>query len=300
MLREVPTHTTGKDTTWPRHRLIRCSRRSRISEPAGKLGTAQPSRSSGAHQSTTSCQRLPQDFPETPGTDQTLETIVSALGQSCGYADEQDGRLYHNIRPVQGEEFRAENTGSVEFEFHTGNVHHPFRPDYLILIGLRVDHDRQARTRIAEGAHAVYLLTEDDLEILQQPSSISGFPSSFTRGDGIARKTHPHQVLRQTTDRWYLRFNSHTTKGVDDRSQQAAENLIAALESVSEDIELTPGDIVVVDNHCAAHGRTPFAPRYDGIDRWLKRSFAISGAPAWARWNNQTVFPHCLELIDSL
>ncbi|WP_420099989.1 TauD/TfdA family dioxygenase [Corynebacterium sp.] len=242
----------------------------------------------------------PQDFPKTPVTDQTLETIVSALGQPCGYADEQDGRLFHNIRPVQGEESRAENTGSVKFEFHTENVHHPFRPDYLILIGLRVDHDRQARTRVAEASQAVDLLTPEDLELLQQPKFISGFPSSFTRGDGVARNTHPHQVLRRTADRWYLRFNSHTTKGIDDDAQRAAENLITALESVSEDIELSPGDVVVVDNHCAAHGRTPFNPRYDGADRWLKRSFAISGAPAWARWGNETVFPRCLELIDSL
>ncbi|MBC2681358.1 oxygenase [Corynebacterium sp. 4HC-13] len=242
----------------------------------------------------------PELFPDTPVANKSLETIVSTLGQACGYADEQNGQLYHNIRPVQGEETKAENTGSVKFEFHTENVHHPFRPDYLILLGLRVDHDRQARTRVSEAHRAVELLSDEDLETLQQSRFVSGFPSSFTRHDGVSRHTHPHQVLRRMGDRWYLRVNSHTTKGQDEQAARSLSNLVHALESVSEDIELTPGDVVIVDNHCAAHGRTEFSPRYDGFDRWLKRSFAIAGAPSWARWGDRSVFPPCSQTLDSL
>lgn len=242
----------------------------------------------------------PDDFPDTPVTDNTLRTVVKSLGNPCAYADEQRGHLFHNIRPIKGEEEKAENTGSVKFEFHTENVHHPFRPDFLILIGLRVDHERKARTRVAEANRAVSLLSDDVVSILSQRRFVSGFPSSFTRTDGVNRVTHPHRVLRLVSGRWYLRFNSHTTQGCDEEAQAAVQRLIVALEEMSEDIELTPGDVVIIDNHTAAHGRTAFTPRYDGQDRWLKRSFAISGAPAWSRWSNSEVFPVIDEIFDSL
>jgi alpha-ketoglutarate-dependent taurine dioxygenase len=38
---------------------------------------------------------------------------------------------------------------------------------------------------------------------------------------------------------------------------------------------LEPGDLLVVDNHRCIHGRTPFAARHDGSDRWLQRSFVV-------------------------
>ena len=36
-------------------------------------------------------------------------------------------------------------------------------------------------------------------------------------------------------------------------------------------IALTPGDICVIDNYKAVHGRKPFRARFDGTDRWLRR-----------------------------
>ncbi|HZB32029.1 MAG TPA: TauD/TfdA family dioxygenase, partial [Streptosporangiaceae bacterium] len=44
------------------------------------------------------------------------------------------------------------------------------------------------------------------------------------------------------------------------------------LERVSVSVSLRPGEILVVDNDVAVHGRVPFTPRYDGTDRWLKRA----------------------------
>ena len=39
---------------------------------------------------------------------------------------------------------------------------------------------------------------------------------------------------------------------------------------------LGPGDLLVVDNRKAVHGRTGFTPRYDGQDRWLRRCFTVT------------------------
>lgn len=42
------------------------------------------------------------------------------------------------------------------------------------------------------------------------------------------------------------------------------------------DTVLEAGDLLVIDNAVAVHGRTPFTPRFDGTDRWLQRTFVVS------------------------
>ena len=41
-------------------------------------------------------------------------------------------------------------------------------------------------------------------------------------------------------------------------------------------IVLEPGDLLVVDNDRVVHGRTSFAARFDGTDRWLQRAFVVA------------------------
>nr|WP_245689833.1 TauD/TfdA family dioxygenase [Streptomyces chattanoogensis] len=52
----------------------------------------------------------------------------------------------------------------------------------------------------------------------------------------------------------------------------AYQRLEAELARVSVAVSLAPGEVLVVDNDLAVHGRVPFRARYDGSDRWLKRA----------------------------
>jgi hypothetical protein len=52
--------------------------------------------------------------------------------------------------------------------------------------------------------------------------------------------------------------------------------LHAAVKQSTKHMVLRTGDLLVIDNYRAVHGRTPFVPRYDGTGRWLKRSLVIS------------------------
>ncbi|MGA0208053.1 MAG: TauD/TfdA family dioxygenase, partial [Ilumatobacteraceae bacterium] len=52
-----------------------------------------------------------------------------------------------------------------------------------------------------------------------------------------------------------------------------------AVQSSTKHVVLQRGDVLVIDNHRAVHGRTPFTPRYDGTDRWLKRSLVVRALP---------------------
>ena len=58
----------------------------------------------------------------------------------------------------------------------------------------------------------------------------------------------------------------------DDPQARAALDVICqAIDGHLREIVLLPGDIVLIDNFRAVHGRASFSARYDGTDRWFKR-----------------------------
>src|SRR5205814_1248723 len=54
-------------------------------------------------------------------------------------------------------------------------------------------------------------------------------------------------------------------------AEKVLSEAITAIEEQLADVVLRPGDLLILDNKRAVHGRRPFVPRYDGTDRWLKR-----------------------------
>jgi hypothetical protein len=51
------------------------------------------------------------------------------------------------------------------------------------------------------------------------------------------------------------------------------------VKRATKQVVLADGDLLVIDNDHAVHGRTPFIPRYDGTDRWLKRALVVTSLP---------------------
>ena len=54
----------------------------------------------------------------------------------------------------------------------------------------------------------------------------------------------------------------------------------SAVKLATQRVVLSDGDVLVIDNDRAVHGRTPFVPRYDGTDRWLKRALVVRELPS--------------------
>ncbi len=211
-----------------------------------------------------------------------LALVAENLGSLLGYADEKHGALIHDVLPVRGEENRIENSGSVSFDFHTENVHHPLRPDYLALLCLRQDHDGAGATRVASIRNALTLLGDREVEVLRRPEFRSLYPTSFTRGQqGERPRSQPHPVVFGPADAPFMRFNSHNTEAATLEGARALRLLTESLEHVCHNVVLRPGEMVIVDNHVAAHGRSAFTPRYDGHDRWLRRCYATNSLPHW-------------------
>lgn len=206
--------------------------------------------------------------------------VAETLGTMIGYADEKSGDLVHNVQPLPGEETRIEGSGSVAFDFHIENVHHSLRPDFIGLICLRQDHDGIASTRIASCREAMDLLKPETVESLRQCQFYSNYPGSFTREATVEpAPSGPHPVLFGSTDKPFMRFNSHNTTSLNKAGRAALRALAEALEDVCHDVILQPGDCALLDNNVAAHGRSAFEPRYDGQDRWLRRFYSIKSIP---------------------
>jgi L-asparagine oxygenase len=201
--------------------------------------------------------------------------LMSLLGGVISYADEKSGRLVQDVCPVPGAEDRQENTGSGILELHTEDGFHPHKPDFLSLYCLRQDHDRTALT-VAGGIREVLpLLPDDYVEALREPIYRIRLSSSFA-GDGPARYSARLPVLSGPVDDPDMCVDFHAMEPLDERGTRAFGSLREKLMRALIGVALQPGDLLIVDNRLAAHGRTGFSPRYDGTDRWLRRCFAVS------------------------
>jgi L-asparagine oxygenase len=141
--------------------------------------------------------------------------------------------------------------------------------------------DSQAKTTIATISSIVPKLSNEAMEILQLPLFATGVDDSFmskvkTKFELIT------PVLRQTdkaTNQWEMVFDWTLMHGLNQDAEGALEEFkIAVFDSVTE-ISLETGDLLVIDNRKAIHGRSKFQPRYDGTDRWLKRLLVIKTMP---------------------
>ncbi|SDM58207.1 TauD/TfdA family dioxygenase [Allokutzneria albata] len=201
-----------------------------------------------------------------------LVLLACGLGDPIAYAAEKSGALVQDVVPVRGHEQVQGNTGSAMLSFHTENAFHPHRPDHLILLCLRADHDRVAGLRTASVRETLPLLDEDTAKILSSPEFLTAPPPSFGGGEG----TEPHPVLHGSPEDPELRVDLAATTALTDQAAAALIALREAFARTMRSVRLVPGDLAVVDNRVAVHGRSLFQPRYDGRDRWLQRTFVAA------------------------
>jgi hypothetical protein len=207
----------------------------------------------------------------TPHWDATLLLVASVLGCPFGWEGQQDGRLVHDIVPAKGHEH--EQTGassSVVLSAHTEDAFHPGRANVLLLACLR-NHD-DVPTSLASVRHA--RLSAVERALLQRPTLPILPDDSYDESDGPAAASPPEvATLWDGDDGLRIRYDPAYTplQQADDDYRAAYDWLSDELERVAVDVPLGAGEVLVVDNDVAVHGRRPFQARYDGTDRWLKR-----------------------------
>ncbi len=217
--------------------------------------------------------------PETPvakdlSTELTLLTVARRLGQPVGYVPEHGGRIVQNIVPTPGAADSQMSTSSrSSLMFHTETAFHPHRPRYLLLLCLR--GDPSAHTTLASVHDIMDRLEDDVVDVMFEPRFRTAVDASFL--DGRPNELGPARPLVTGTrnDPTFI-FDADLTVGTDTIADDVLIAVRSAIADVETSVVLEPGDLLVVDNNVAVHGRSPFTARFDGTDRWLQRSFVVA------------------------
>ncbi len=206
-----------------------------------------------------------------------LGGIAQLFGDLYCYSMEKKGEIIQNIVPVLNREHKCSNEGSAsDFLLHTENAYFDFRPDYLLLIGLRADKGSEAATTIAYTTTALSLLLKSTIATLRQPLYRIAAPDSFLDAVGQRVWSRPTPIISGSADHPESRVNFN---GVTALTPVAAAALAAfqdALDAVTMKIVLQPGELLIIDNRKAVHGRIRFKATFGPQARWLQRAYVRS------------------------
>ncbi|SKX69168.1 TauD/TfdA family dioxygenase [Gordonia sp. 852002-50395_SCH5434458] len=217
--------------------------------------------------------------PQSPADDVTHRTLlanttalfVSVIANLVGYRAESWGRICQCIVPTEADMHRQTSTGSETIlESHTEQAFNLVtRPDVIALGCNRGDPNAATYVLSARALQrhlpswAVGLLREQKFYTRVDPSFIDGGVPDEIRG--------PLAVLGGPDDDPILTYDEDLMWS-DSPEHQAALALVKHIWTTSrESVVLQPGDVLLIDNSRAIHGRSAFHPQFDGGDRWLCR-----------------------------
>ncbi|MDX2547624.1 guanitoxin biosynthesis L-enduracididine beta-hydroxylase GntD [Streptomyces sp. WI04-05B] len=215
------------------------------------------------------------------------------LGDPIAWSTQQAGRILHDVVPIRGDEYAQVGSNSEEpLTWHTEDAFHPLRTDYVGLLCLRnPDNVETTYTAVRD-----LMLDGPEYEALWEerfpirPDS-SHFPDRAVEGADAEPET---ERLRRRSYEWitwlverperiavlfgdrsrpYLRLDPFFMERAwgDPEAEQALKALETSIEGAMTSYVLAPGEVLILDNYSAVHGRRPFTARFDGSDRWLKR-----------------------------
>jgi len=213
-------------------------------------------------------------------SERTLLAVASLLGEPVGYEPELGGRLVQNLVPTRANQHAQTSTSSlVPLMFHTETAFHPYRPAYLALLCLR--GDERAMTTLCSINQVWPHLSRATQRILFEPRFRTAIDQSFL--NGRANQLGPPMAVLTTPHDPVMVFDEDLMVGTDPAADQALHELGRAVAQCHSEINLTSGDLLIIDNARAVHGRSAYQPRFDGNDRWLQRTFVIEQLPLHAQ-----------------
>jgi hypothetical protein len=146
-------------------------------------------------------------------------------------------------------------------------------PDYLLLFCVRGDRHNAAKTYVSSVRTSIKEVSSELFDVLRQPLYKTGVDVSFgnvntEKGNG---KIVP--VLYGDLDDPLMIFDPDMMIPLNDAAENALKEFRAILFKNKTSLVLQPGDLVMIDNNRAVHGRSAFQAYYDGQDRYLYRLF---------------------------
>lgn len=219
---------------------------------------------------------------------------AAILGDLFGWITQQDGRIVHDILPI--EKYKSEQLGSgseVELTLHTEDAFHEFRGDYLVMMCLRnpggiptmlskPDYSRLTKKQIDLLFEEHFVIRPDNSHKIENASServitMQAYKNqkvidAYNEIEACCSVPRKVAVLFGQRDRPFLRLDPYFMEEPSHpEARDALRQLINIVDDMVVDVALNPGEILIVDNYEVVHGRRPFSARYDGSDRWYKR-----------------------------
>lgn len=180
---------------------------------------------------------------------------ANLLGEPFGFETQQRGRIFNDLISIPGAPDNS-SSGGGKVGLHTEDVSdtQPFMPDYLGFICLR--NEQHSAT------------TFSSLQDINIPDSIlrTLFEQSFPYKNGTRRS-----ILFGDPRRPYLRYSSIDYEKCTSEMLVAVRFVSEALQQSRQELTLSQGDCLYLDNYVAVHGRAPFEIEYGANSRWFSR-----------------------------
>lgn len=198
--------------------------------------------------------------------------------------------LIFNIFPVPGRE-KIKGAGGVsdDFGFHMENGWHPQSPDYLILTGLRHDHDKKAITYCVANEQLLAALTAEEIHILKtHPFRL--YPPEVHHKMELEKNilftapkdyVGPIIIEEKTGHKFMVNFNGMESAEPSEEADKALNRLKTLCKELKDDIKLTSGNALIINNGRALHTRNGYTPRWDGKNRWFQRFYLLDQEKLW-------------------
>jgi Fe(II)/alpha-ketoglutarate-dependent arginine beta-hydroxylase len=215
--------------------------------------------------------------PEGTATEDRMLVLLSTLlGDVFGWAAEYGGRVVHDLVPLPGHETDQSGTSSdTVLGWHTDEAYHPMRADYLVLLCIRNPDDVPTSVSVPDvdnlSPAARELLLSRPFRIAAESSHAPEHEPGAAGGDWADVR-----LLFGHPDDPYVIFDAGYTdlSDADPAAQAAFDEFRRSCDTGSTaSLALQPGDLLMVDNLRCVHSRGSFSARYDGTDRWLKRTY---------------------------
>lgn len=214
--------------------------------------------------------------PQMHEIDSILLDEALEIGMPFSFKFEQNGVTVQNIFPILSmADQQISSSSASQLLMHTETAFHPKRPDFVFLYCLR--SDPSAGTTVAHLGKILSLLDKETKAILKKKEfSISPDLSFLMAGAPDAPSTVSILNAAETE----FSYDSELITPLSPRAEAALAKLDEAIAASTETIILDQHQILLIPNKQYVHGRTPFTPRFDGSDRWLKRIMLHSFADA--------------------
>lgn len=241
----------------------------------------------------------PTDWVPIPPASSTRAALAAVilLAGACGmevvsYGSENDGALFVNLVTLPGPGALAEKS-QANMRGHTDAATFPFRgttdpdfprvapaPDIVFLIGL--SNPDCVPTVVMPLPDILAKIGADDAELLKGPNVVLSAQKTFAQGTRrILGETHVLDgaaVLFDSQEGTWVRY-THSQSWVHDETNEPAkrakDNFEAACAASTQGIVLAPGDVLLVNNRKALHGRAKVGAAIGGGSRWLIRAYGL-------------------------